>query len=516
MAETGKVYLVGAGPGDPALVTIRAKALIGQCDVLIMDQLVNMELSTWVKPGCEVVLMGKGRAAMPSFTQSEIEEALVDRAKRGLEVVRLKGGDPFIYGRGGEEMEVLAEQFIPFEIVPGITAALAAASYTGIPLTHRSKSSSLVFLTGHEDPNKEESRIHMEEYVRFGGTLCIYMGMKNLDSLVSQLIEAGMDKETPVAVVQWATTPRQLTLRSPLGELSRRVKEKNIHSPAVIIIGEVAGADTRFSWFESKPLFGRRVLITRSRKQTGRLRDMLGDLGAEVVEIPLIEIRPTVNRQVLGEVFAEIATYEWIVFTSPNGVRYFFEYFWKAFKDIRSIGGARFAAIGEGTAREIEKQGLEVDLVPRESVAESLGEALVGSESLPSANVLVVTGNRNRDVLVDMLEEGEAIVDTLQVYETVKAKLEEIDDLASIREEGFDYVLFTSSSIVESYVENRHKLEGENARRKPVPVSMGPITSEALRKHDIPVDIEAEESSMQSLVDSLVRHVRGITGNLES
>lgn len=507
MNAPGKVYLVGAGPGEADLISLRGKALIETCDVLVMDQLVSSVFPQWVKPDCEVLLMGKGKSASMAVSQEAIESTLIEHAKQGRQVVRLKGGDPFIFGRGGEEIEALAEAGIPFEIIPGVTAALAAASSCGIPLTHREKSSSLVFLTGHEDPDKEETRIKIREFAGHGGTLCIYMGMKKIESLVNQLLEAGMARDTPSAVIQWAFTPRQRSVTAPLESLPVEVRKAALDSPAVILIGEVVHREPDWNWYENRSLHGTRILVTRSRKQSGRLRSLLESRGAEVLEIPMIETRPAIDEPVLGEVLTSIASYEWIVFTSPNGAELFFEYFKRAFPDIRAIGGARFAAIGETTATAIRSQNLEVDLIPDQAVAESLAEALVNTQSLPHAMVLVVTGNRNRDVLVEKLEgEGEAIVDTLQIYETLKPELQDSPDLARLKKKGADYVVFTSSSTVEHYVEQLDALKPEGKASIPRPVSIGPITSESLRKAGFPPEVEAKSPSLASLIEAIEAH----------
>lgn len=505
MNPTGKVYLVGAGPGEADLISLRGKTLIETCDVLVMDQLVSSQFPQWVKSECEVLLMGKDRSTPSTERQEEIESTLIDRAQSGKQVVRLKGGDPFVFGRGGEEIEALADAGIPFEIIPGITAALAAASSCAIPLTHREKSSSLVFLTGHEDPEKTETRVKIQEFARHGGTLCVYMGMNKLDSLVTQLLDAGMAPETPAAVVQWAFTPRQRSVNATLQALSSEVKAAKLNSPAVIFVGDVVRRELAWNWYENRPLFGKRVLITRSRKQSGRLRKLLEAQGAEVLEVPMIETRPVVDEKTLGEVLTSIASYEWIVFTSPNGAERFFDLFKRAFPDIRAIGGARFAAIGESTAAVIRAQNLEVDLIPEKAVAEHFAEALVGTQSLPHAMVLVVTGNRNRDILVEKLEkDGEAIVDTLQVYETIQPELSETPDLQRLQTVGVDYVVFTSSSTVEHFVSEKRRLLPSPDRVEPVLASLGPITSKALREAGLTPIIEAESASLESLVKAIL------------
>ncbi len=508
MVSAGTVYLVGAGPGDEGLITVKGLKLIESCDVLIFDQLVNDALTGRVKPGCEVVRMGKGPELKDSVSQDEIETLMVERAKSGLQVVRLKGGDPFIFGRGGEEMERLHAEGIPYEVVPGVTAALAAAGYAGIPLTHRDHSSVLTFLTGHEDPTKAFSQVQLEELARMGGTLCIYMGMRTLESLVSRLLAAGLDPDTPAAVIQWATLGRQTVVRSGLSDLVSSVESAGVGSPAIIIIGKVAGSPNSLDWFGRKPLAGQRVAITRSRNQAGELKQRLESVGAEVLELPLIEVRPKMDSTTVTEVFAGLSSYEWIVFTSPNGVNYFFEIFFKAFKDIRSFGGMRVAAIGASTAREVQKQNIEVDLLPEESVSESLAEALIETGSLPSANVLVITGNQNRDVLARTLEQkGEAIVDTLQVYETIPTDLEQLPEAKDFREHGVDFITFTSSSTVHHFYKRKAELIPDGGIM-PTTCSMGPITSKTLRSYNLPVDAEAKNQSLDGLLEAIIDVVK--------
>lgn len=505
MDKTGKVYLVGAGPGDPGLMTLRARELIERCDVLVMDQLVSPAVVAWTRGTCEVLLMGKGREAAVPVSQQKIVDTLIDRAKAGQLVVRLKGGDPSVFSRGGEELEALQRERIDYEVVPGVTAALAAACVTGIPLTHRSLSSTLVFLTGHEDPTKPESRVRIRDVARIGGTVVIYMGMNNLEALTSQLVSEGTSPDTPTAVVEWAATARQRSVFGELGSVCEQVRQHGLCSPAVVIIGEVARDARDRNWFERRPLFGQRILIPRSRSQAGRLRVLLEECGAEAVEFPLIKIEQSVDQSVLTEVLAGIGSYEWIVFTSANGVRCFFDYFFRAFRDLRSLGGARLAAIGKATANELENLHLSVDLMPPTPVAESLAEALITTESLPSAQVLVVAGNRNRADLVKLLEEkGEAIVDQLVVYQNLDTDPMDHPELVDRCRDGFDAVFFTSSSIVQNYVRHRHLFEPSGGKRRPVYASLGPITSAALREAGLDPGLEAPEADLEVLVSMLI------------
>ncbi|HEY0947564.1 MAG TPA: uroporphyrinogen-III C-methyltransferase, partial [Opitutaceae bacterium] len=401
--SSGIVHLVGAGPGDLGLVTFRAKELIQQADVLVYDYLVHPELVKWCRPECEVVYVGK-KAGFHALPQEEIEALLVKHAKAGKKVVRLKGGDPFVFGRGGEEARTLAKDGIPFEVVPGVTAALAAGAYAGIPLTHRNTSSSVVFLTGHEDPTKHELQIDWRAYGALKNTtLAIYMGMGHLRQIMSELMAGGMSPKMPAAVVQWASLGRQRSVTAAVADLADKVEEAKLAAPAIIFVGEVVAHHEAIDWFEHLALFGRRVAITRTRDQNSELRDKLEALGAEVVELPLITISKSVDKHTLVEVLTELGTYDWIVFTSANGVRFFFEEFFKGFDDVRSLGLLRFACVGKATAREIEKHKLKVECMPETATGESLADALAATGSLDSAKVIVVTGNLNRDTLVKKL-----------------------------------------------------------------------------------------------------------------
>ena len=372
---SASVYLVGAGPGDPGLVTLRARELIARCDVLVYDRLVNPELQTWVKTGCELIYVGKD-PLLHAIPQDDIEDLIVARAKAGKIVVRLKGGDPFIFGRGGEEAQRLARDGVLFEIVPGVTAALAAASYAGIPLTHRDFASSLCFITGHENPEKHEFRVDFKKFANLGGTLCLYMAMGQLERIVGELSAGGLAANTPAAVVQWATTAQQKTLFTTLGELVAAVAQAGLGAPAVIIIGEAVKAANGIGWFEARPLFGRRIVVPRAREQAGELRQKFEELGAEVLELPLIEIKTVLDVKVADEVFSELATYDWGVFTSPNGAKYFLEEVMRRCKDVRALGPMKFACLGPATAREVEKFSLEVTVLPKTSTSTALGRRL--------------------------------------------------------------------------------------------------------------------------------------------
>ncbi len=506
--ETGTVYLVGAGPGDLGLVTVRARELIESADVLVYDYLANSKLLDWTRETCEKIYVGK-QAGRHSIPQDEIEAILVDRALKGLSVVRLKGGDPFVFGRGGEEVEQLERDGVPFEIVPGVTAALAAAAYVGIPLTHRDYSSAITFLTGHENPEKHTLSIDFSKCGDAEGTLCIYMGIGQLPRIIDELKASGMPGDKPVAVVQWATLSFQRSLFSTVDSVVADLHQSDIGTPAVIIIGEVVARRSKTKWFEGRPLMGKRIVVTRAREQAGKLTALLEREGAEVLELPFIKIERDFNRQRLGEILAGIAIYEWIIFTSINGVRFFFEIFYKAFDDIRCLGPMRIAAVGAATAREIEKHRLKVDLMPKQSNSNALADALIKNESIDNVRMLVITGNQNRETLVQRLEtEGQAIVDTLPLYTTTQTDLSQHPVAVRFREKGADAVLFTSSSTVKSFAHQSSALELASGAAKPVFGSIGPLTTATLQELGMPVGFESEQANLLHFVQATIQSLK--------
>jgi uroporphyrinogen III methyltransferase / synthase len=503
----GKVYLVGAGPGDPGLVTCRAKELIASADVVVYDYLVHPELLAWCRADCEKIYVGK-RPQRHSRPQEEIESILVARAEAGRTVVRLKGGDPFVFGRGGEEARRLAADGIPFEVVPGITAALAAGACAGIPLTQRNTSSALVFLTGHEDP---QTHALATDWRRYGAlpdaTLAIYMGMGHLRQILSELMAGGLPPATPAAVVQWASLVRQRSVTGTAATLADLAESRQLEAPAVILIGEVVRGHEKVNWFEQLPLLGRRIVVTRAREQAGELRKKLESLGADVLELPLIEVRAKADRDTILEIFAEIGHYDWVVFTSANGVRHFFDLFLKGFRDLRALGVMRVACVGEATARLVRALHLEVEICPAGGTAAELAEAMIATGSLDHARVLVITGNLNRETLVQNLEEGRAIVDTFQVYENVRTDLTQDPAAEEFRQHGADAVLFASSSAVHAFAAQAAALQPAAGIARPFAGSIGPRTSEAMRKAGIRVEFEAKGSNVDALVDALIERL---------
>ncbi len=503
--SSGIVHLVGAGPGDLGLVTFRARELIASADVLVYDYLVHPEMLTWCRADCEKIYVGK-RPHQHALPQEDIEKLLVARARAGKSVVRLKGGDPLVFGRGGEEARRLATDKIPFEIVPGVTAALAAGAYAGIPLTQRNTSSSLIFLTGHEDPQKHELQIDWRSYGALkNATLAIYMGMGHLRHILDELVAGGLASDTPAAVVQWASLGRQRSVIGTASTLAGLVEKKQLGAPAIIFVGAVVRDHAAIDWFEHLPLFGRRVVVTRTREQASELRAKLEALGAEVLELPLIHVTKKIVPQTRDDVFAELGSYDWLVFTSANGVRFFFDEFLQKFNDVRALGLIRIACVGEATVRALAALHLRAELVPATATAEALAGELVDTGSLDSAKVLVVTGNLNRDTLVKKLEEARAIVDCLPVYQTEKTDLSAEPAADEFRARGADAILFASSSAVESFVAQAAALKLAKDAKRPLAGSIGPQTSETMKKSGMPVDFAAKTPGLDSLIEALIK-----------
>jgi uroporphyrinogen III methyltransferase / synthase len=494
-ARAGVVYLVGAGPGDPGLMTARSLELIGEADAIYYDRLIPPGALDGAREDAELVYVGK-QPGVPSVPQEEIGERLIEAARAGKSVVRLKGGDPFVFGRGGEEGEALREAGVEFEVVPGITAGVAATAYAGIPVTHRDEASAVAFVTGHEDPEKEESALDWKALANFPGTLVFYMGVKRLADNAAALIAAGRDPEEPAAAIERGTMPEQRTVVATLGTIAEVVEREQVRAPALIVVGAVADRREDLAWLERRPLHGRRVVVTRARAQASGLAATLRGLGAEVVELPAIRIEPRIDSDEVRQRAAAVGVYELICLTSPNGVRLLFEAMEAADLDARALAGVTVAAIGPGTARALAERGVTADVIPERFVAEGLIEALEDIE-LAGARVLVARAAEARDVLPDALRERGAEVDVLALYETVR---EQPDPDQVEAAEDADYVTFTSSSTVTNLVEALGDRFPEGARV----VSIGPVTSEAARAAGLRVDVEAERHDIDGLLAALL------------
>ena len=481
--SSGIVYLVGAGPGDPGLMTVRAVELIAAADVVLHDRLIPREALAHAREDAELVYVGK-QGGGPQMPQEEIDRLLVEHAKAGRRVVRLKGGDPFVFGRGGEEALVLREAGIPFEVVPGVTAGVAAPAYAGIPVTHRDAASGVAFVTGHEDPGKEGSAIDWAALAAFPGTLVFYMGVRALPRIAERLVASGRPADQPVAVVERGTLPGQRTLVATLADVGERAAADGIRAPAIALVGPVAALREQLAWLESRPLHGRTVAVTRARAQASALAARLRDLGAAVVEAPAIRIEP------LDTPLPPVAGYDLVCVTSPNGAELLLD----RLRDARELAGITVAAIGPGTARALRARGVEPDVVPERAVAEGLAEALAGH---PVRRALIARGAAGRDVLPDALRARGAEVDVVALYETVA---EPLDDATREAAAGADYVLFTSASSVRFFA----RAAGNGALRGPRLASIGPATSAELREHGAEPDLEADPHTPDGLVQALL------------
>jgi uroporphyrinogen III methyltransferase/synthase len=480
------VYLVGAGPGDPGLLTVRGAELLRRADVVVHDRLASAALLKLAPPGAELVAAGKAPGRV-DLTQEQINEVLVDRGRRAECVVRLKGGDPFVFGRGGEEAEALAAAGIPFEVVPGITSAIGAAAYAGIPVTHRGVSTHFTVVTGHEDPAKARTDVDWGALAAVGGTLVILMGAGRIGEIARRLIEGGRPPETPVAAVRNGTRSDQATVRATLATIA----DAGVRAPSAIVVGDVAALD--LTWFEARPLFGRSVVVTRAREQVSGLRLRLEELGAEVLELPAIEIRP------IEFTVPDLAGYEWLVFTSANGVRSFFDDgLAAAGLDARALAGVRIAVIGPGTDRALARHGLRADLVPERFVAESLLDAFPEPDR-PGARVLLARAEVARDVLPDGLAARGYDVQVLPVYRTVPATPDPTL-LERVREGRFDAVTFTSSSTVDNFCAQVGTLPDP----QPMALSIGPVTSATAVERGLRIAAEADEHTIDGLVATLL------------
>jgi uroporphyrinogen III methyltransferase / synthase len=483
---SGVVHLVGAGPGDPGLLTLRAAELIAAADVILYDRLIPERALDGARADAELIYVGK-EGGGPQMPQEEINRLLLEHAGAGRRVVRLKGGDPFVFGRGGEEALVVREAGHPFEVVPGVTAGVAAPAYAGIPVTHRDLASGVAFITGHEDPGKPESAIDWAALARFPGTLVFYMGVRALPRIAERLVAEGRPADQPVAVIERGTLPGQRTVLATLADVAERAGAAGIRAPAITLVGEVAALHERLAWLEARPLHGRRVAVTRARAQASALAARLRELGAEVIEAPAIRVQP------LNPLLPEPSDFDLLCVTSPNGAELLME----RLRDARSLAGLRVAAIGPGTARALRERGIEPDVVPGRAVAEGLVEALA---DVPVDSAWIVRAKEGRSVLRDaLLERGADVTETV-LYETVAEPLS-----AAAREAaaGADYLLFASGSAVRFFA----AAAGEDALRGPRIASIGPATSAELRALGVEPALEADPHTPDGLIAALVEDV---------
>jgi uroporphyrinogen III methyltransferase / synthase len=502
----GKVFLVGAGPGDTGLITVRGKQLIDSADAVVYDALANSAL---LPPGAretgrpELYYVGKrAGAAIGSVTQEEINDLLIKLAREGKRIVRLKGGDPFVFGRGSEEAQALNDASVSFEVVPGVTAGIAAPAYAGIPVTHRGLATSVTFVTGHEDPAKPSTQTNWSALAKTGGTIVLYMGVKSLASISDALIENGMAGEIPAAAIQWGTHPRQRTVVATLETIAAKAEEQNITAPVITVIGWSVVLRDELNWFEQRPLFGKRVVVTRATQQAPALSDQLRELGADVIEMPATQIA-RLDLAPLRAAIDGIGDYQWMIFTSQNAVAIFWEQLLGRGRDARALAGLRIAAVGPATAGALLERGIAVDVVPQRFVAESLLEMLRARSDVAGSKVLYVTAEGAREILPAGLREIGANVSVIEAYRSIPDG-EGAERLVRAIEAGtVDLATFTSASAVRGYVD----AVGEDLALKVPAASIGSQTSDALRESGIEVKAEARESTIDGLVSAVMRAV---------
>jgi uroporphyrinogen III methyltransferase/synthase len=503
------VALVGAGPGDPALLTLGAVEALREAEVVVYDRLVDPRIvERFVRPDCERIYVGK----LPdrhTMSQDQINALLVEKASEGKRVVRLKGGDPFIFGRGGEEAQALRAAGIPFRVVPGVTSAIAAPAYAGVPVTHRGLASSFAVVTGHEDPAKDEDAVDWRQLATAVDTIVLLMGTKTLPEVTDLLMAGGRASETPVAVVQWGTLPAQRTVTGSLGDIAARAAAAGITNPAVTVVGDVVRLRDELRWFDDRPLFGKRVLVTRTREQASELSRMLEAAGAVPVELPAIAIEPIADAATLRPTFQELASgsYALTVFTSPNGVRLFFDLLRQSGRDARAVT-SRVAAIGPGTAAALEARGIVADVVAETYTAEGLIERLARAEfSLDGARILIPRSAAGRDALVEGLRElGAATVDDVALYRPARPGAAG-EGLRALREGEIDIATFASSSSVRNLVE---MLDGDISPLRGVTIAcIGPVTAQAVREAGLEPAVVASEHTIAGLVQALEATLAG-------
>jgi len=500
----GTVYLIGAGPGDPGLITVKAKECIQAADVVVYDYLAPPFLLDYAGKNAEIIYVGK-KGGDHTLTQDKINLLLVEKAREGKNVARLKGGDPFVFGRGGEEAQELLSYGISYEVIPGVTSAVAAPAYAGIPVTHRDHTSFVSFITGHERPDKKESRMQWDIFAKSDATLVFLMGVKNLSNIVTKLMEYGKPSDTPVALVRWGTTTRQQTVTGTLATIVDAVEKAGLKSPAIIVVGHVVSLRDELTWFDQKPLFGKKIVITRARAQASSLVAELTRLGAQCIEIPTIKITPPEDKTPLEAAIDHLDRYDWLVLTSVNGVKFFFDTLFEKGKDARALGHLKFACIGPVTKERLADHGIISDILPETYQAESVIDAFSGLD-MTGKKVLLPRAKKARTILPEQLTRMGALVDEVTAYETRLAD-EGKDLLIDMLKAGdIDAVTFTSSSTVTNFLT---LLDGQNAPallEGVILASIGPITSDTIREKGLSPDIEADSFTIDGLLEALLKH----------
>ena len=503
MSKIGKVYIIGAGPGDAGLITIKAVDCLRLADVVVYDNLVNEELLKYAPDHARFIYAGK-KGGDHTLSQDAINDLLVQEAQAGNIVARLKGGDPFIFGRGGEEAEKLVESDIPFEVVPGVTSAIAVPAYAGIPLTHRGLTSTVAFVTGHEDPTKDKSDIDWQALAGIG-TLVFLMGVKKIAQIVETLTDHGKSPSTPAALIRQGTTPQQEVITGTLDTIVELAQASKFSPPAILVFGKVVELCDTLNWFEQKPLFGKGVVITRPERQADDLARLLSAEGAYAITFPTIKIVPPTSWQELDEAIVQLTTYNWLIFTSANGVHFFFERLREKQKDIRDLKGIKICCIGPSTARQIEGKGISVDLVPQQFIAEGILQSFTGMD-LKGKRILIPRAAKARDVLPEGLKKLGASVDVVTTYRTINSGRKKEELAALISGNKVDVITFTSSSTVANFVE----IMGSDFKF-PAHIDIaciGPVTTATAKKAGFKIDISQEEYTMEGLVQSLINHAK--------
>ncbi|MDL2306542.1 uroporphyrinogen-III C-methyltransferase [Desulfovibrio sp. OttesenSCG-928-C06] len=496
-----KVYLIGSGPGDPGLFTLKGKEVLGKADVVIYDYLANSCFLEFARPDAEIIYVGKkgGDHTMP---QDEINKLIIRKAKEGKSVARLKGGDPYIFGRGGEEAEELLAAGVPFEVVPGITSAMASTAYAGIPLTHRAFSSSVTFATGHEDPTKSNSAHNWDALARSGSTLVFYMGMKNVGEICNRLMAGGLPGKTPAAVIRWGTTSKHQSLVSTLKNLPADVQRNGLTAPALIVVGKVVDLHSQLNWFEKKPLLGKGIVVTRAREQASDIAGLLMEQGANVIQFPTIDIKPLPDYSEVRKVLGYIGSYDWVAFTSVNGVKFFWEQLYALGLDSRALSSCKIAAIGPSTAQALKAKGIKADFIPERFVAESVVKGLL-TLGVKDKRILIPRAAVARDVLPVQLREAGASVDVLPIYETKPSDANKDEVLQQLEAGAIQCLTFASSSTVDNFMELIPAATLKNYPELKY-ACIGPVTAKTLEKYGISCDYQPTDYTIPALVDILL------------
>jgi uroporphyrinogen III methyltransferase/synthase len=508
-SKQGKVYLVGAGPGDPGLITVLGARLLAEADTIVYDALANPALLDLARPDAQMIDVGK-RARHHKLPQEQINQLLAEHALAGEMVVRLKGGDPFVFGRGSEEAMHLHEHGVAVQVVPGLTSGAAGPAYAGIPITHRQVATSCSFITGHEDPDKPHTQTDyaaLSQLAKAGGTLCFYMGMGQLPRIVEQLTGLGLSGQTPAAIVQWATTPRQRSLRSTVSRIVDDAAAAGLGAPAIVVIGQVVGLDPNaMNWFERRPLFGQTIVVTRTRAQASQLRQALEQLGAAVIEAPTIQVDPPDDWQPVLDQVRQVHEFDWLVLTSVNGVAGLADAMNRLELDARHLARVKLAVVGQATGDALRSQlGIRPDFVPPRSTSQALAERLIAAEAVENNRILLLRADIAPDGIVETFTQAGADVVDLPIYHTrtVDALPDELID--ALENHEVDWVTFTSSSTARNLVDllgdRRALLDGVKL------ASIGPMTSQMMQQLDLPVTLEARQSDIDGLVGALARHV---------